>query len=134
MSDKERKLLKPSTEPRVGIFWLVGEKLLLDTTPLSRAEEYGEFKVHPGDHVSVWEKLRSANAVPQEMEYEEPPRGRVMFNSKLATFTLLADRCILRRKAIVAKIRKQLHLPKNTRESTDSHYRCSSCLQRSSTY
>ena len=132
MSGRERKPLNASAEPLVGIFWLVRGELLFDTTPLSRAEQYGDFKIHGGDHVSVWERFRSANTVPQEMEYEESPRGRVMFNSTLGNFTLFADRCILRRKAIVAKIRKQLHLPKNTIESTDSHYRCFSCLHRSS--
>ena len=34
------------TERRVGIFWLVGSKLLRDTSPLSKAERYGECLTH----------------------------------------------------------------------------------------
>lgn len=129
MNKKQRKSSVAVSEPQVGIFWLVGKSLLLDTTPLSRAEKYGDFKIHSGNHISVWEKFREAKNVPAEMEYEEAPRGRVTFDVKNHRFRLLADRCILRRKEIVAKIKTQMHLPKNTSESTDSHYRCFSCLQ-----
>jgi len=94
MRNKQRKQTGAVSEPHVGIFWLVGEKLLFDTTPLSRAEEYGECRIHSGNHVSVWERFRFARTVPQEMEYEEPPRGRVVFNAKKSEFSLLADRCI----------------------------------------
>ncbi len=131
MKNKQRKQTGAVSEPHVGIFWLVGEKLLFDTTPLSRAEEYGECRIHSGNHVSVWERFRFARTVPQEMEYEEPPRGRVVFNAKKSEFSLLADRCILRWKDLVTTIRRQMHLPKNTTVDTDSHYRCFSCLLRS---
>ena len=131
MSNKQSKPLATKSEPQVGIFWLVGEKLLFDTTPLSRSVEYGDFKIHSGDHVVVWERFRLAGTVPPEMEYEEAPRGRVMFDVKTHKFSLLADRCILRQKAILAKIKKEMHLPKNTSEGGDSHYRCFSCLRRS---
>ena len=133
MKQKPRKSSDTVSEPQVGIFWLVGNNLLLDTTPLSQAEDYGDFKIHSGNHISVWEKFRVAKNVPAEMEYEEAPRGRVLFDVKNRRFGLLADRCILRRKEIVAKIKRQMHLPKDTSERTDSHYRCFSCLQHTST-
>jgi hypothetical protein len=132
MSNKQRNSTTV-TEPNVGIFWLVGGKLLFDTTPLSRAEDYGDFKIHPGNHISVWERFIMAKTVPAEMEYEEAPRGRVLYDVKNRQFKLLADRCILRRKEVLTRIRKEMQLPENTSESTDSHYRCFCCLQQSST-
>jgi hypothetical protein len=119
---------EPSGEPRVGIFWVLDGKLLIDSTPLSGAEPYGDFKVHPGDHCSVWPRFQQTGAVPAEMEYEEAPRGRVMYNTKLGQYTLLADRCILRRTELVSRIKSELRLPANTTVGTDSHYRCFSCL------
>ena len=47
-----------AAEPKVGIFWLSDGNLVIDSTLLSKAEDYGgAFKIHPGDHCSVWEKV-----------------------------------------------------------------------------
>ncbi len=72
---ERRKASRTVAEPQVGIFWLLGEVLEIDSTALSKAEDYGAFKVHPGDHCSVWEKLQRRGAVSADMEYEECPRG-----------------------------------------------------------
>ena len=94
-SEGQRKRAARITEPRVGIFWLVDGKLLIDSTLLSAAEKYEDFRIHSGNHVSVWEKFQQNGTAPREMEYEEAPRGRVMYNTKSRRFTLLADKCIL---------------------------------------
>jgi hypothetical protein len=118
-------------ESRVGIFWLANGKLLIDSTPLDEAERYGDFVTHPRGHAEVWEEYQRNGTVFPETEYEELPRGRVMYNTKTRLFTLLADRCILKRKALVTQIKKEMHLPKDTRIGGDSHYRCSDCPSRS---
>jgi hypothetical protein len=41
---------------------------------------------------------------------------------------LLADKCFLERKSVVAEITKALTLPKDVTLASDSHYRCSKCL------
>lgn len=128
---KKARTASLRAEPHVGIFWLFRGEVLFDTTPLSEAETFGDFRIHSGNHISVCERFRLARMVPPEIEYEEYPRGRVVFDSKSKLFNLLADRCILRRKDILAKIKKQMHLPKTTVEGTDSHYRCFSCLGES---
>ena len=92
---ERRKPLRLAPEPKVGIVWLVDGKLVIDNTLLAKAEDYGAFKVHPGDHCSVWEKFQRGGAVPADMEYEECPRGRVTYDTKARRFRLLADRCIL---------------------------------------
>ena len=100
-----------------------------DGTAISKAENYGAYKVHPGDHCSVWEKLQRGRAVPAHMEYEECPSGRVMYDTKARRFRLLADKCILKGKGVVTKIITTMGLPrKNTDIETDSHYRCFACL------
>jgi hypothetical protein len=68
--------------------------------------------------------------VSREMEYEEAPRGRVMYNTKTLQFTFLADRCILKKRELVEKIKSNMGLPKDTNFSSDSHYRCFVCLKR----
>jgi hypothetical protein len=120
-------------ELRVGIFWLLNGKLLIDSTPLSEGEPYGDHLTHPRSHIDVWEQWRLSGKVPGESEYEEFPRGRVVYNTKTQRFTLLGDKCILRDKRVVSQILSELNLPsKNTDNGTDSHYRCFACLHSGS--
>jgi hypothetical protein len=117
-------------QPHVGIFWLVHGKLVIDSVLLSEAEPYGNHLTHPRSHIDVWEQWRLAGKVPAESEYEEFPRGRVMYNTKTQKCTLLADRCILGDKDVVSRLMSELHLPsENTDKGTDAHYRCSACLR-----
>jgi hypothetical protein len=117
-------------EPRVGIFWLIGQRLIIDTTPVSKAEAYSTASTHPTSHIDYWTRLQRTGAVPPEVEYEELPRGRVVFDGREQRFTLYADVCILRKKSVVKKLLRLLHLPDDTALSTDRHYRCSRCVAR----
>ena len=116
-------------EPRVGIFWLIGQRVIIDTTALSEAGDYGDFKIYEGDHVTLWAEMEKHGEVPRGSAYEEHPRGRTNFNTRTKRFTLFADACILRKKDVVAKLMRLMHLPGDTALSTDSHYRCFRCLQ-----
>ena len=112
------------TEVRLGVFWLVDGKLLIESAPLSECEQYGDQFNDPGSHIRVWERWQEFGKAPAETEYEEHARGRSMYSPSTNTFTLLADRCILKRKELIAKIKEELRLPKQTTLGTDSHYRC----------
>ena len=122
-------------QSKVGIFWLVGERLILDASPLSEADPYGDCLTHRNSHIDYWTEQQSLGAVPKEMEYEEPPRGRVVFNRKNERFMLYADRCILDKRAVVNLIKELMHLPSDrTDVGTDGHfghYRCYRCLENS---
>jgi hypothetical protein len=124
----QKRNKQPDAEARVGIFWLLNGKPLIDSTPLSKAEHYGDSLGHPTGHLDHWTLLQRTGAVPPEVEYEEFPRGRVMYHPASEEFTILADRCILDREELIAQIKDALHLPKNTRLDTDPHYRCFRCL------
>ena len=120
-------------EPHIGIFWVVGGKPIIDGTPLSQAEPYADHLTHPRGHVDVWPLFQRNGIAPNDMEYEEVPRGRVMYDTKIRRFKLLADRCILKRKDLVRKIMAAMNLPSNnTDQRTDSHYRCTACPSRNS--
>jgi hypothetical protein len=115
-------------EPHVGIFWLIDGKLIIDTTPVSKAEAYSTALNHPTSHIDYWTGLQRTGAVLPEVEYEEFPRGRVVFDGREQRFHLMADKCILRRRDVVTGIVEAMHLPVDTKLSTDSHYRCPRCL------
>ena|ERR1700730_12947656 len=119
---------KRKNEPQVGIFWLASGKLVIDSTPLSEAQSYGDHLTHPRSHLEVWTQFQQIGTVPADVEYEELPRGRVMYDGKTSRFTMLSDRCILKKRKLVEKIKLELGLPKDTRLGSDSHYRCFACL------
>lgn len=127
---KQQKNPRQMPELQVGIFWLVDGTPLIDSTSLSAAEPYADHLTHPRGHAEVWEHYQRNELVSREMEYEESPRGRVMYSTKTQRFTFLADRCILRDKSMVARIMSEMNLPrKRTDTDTDSHYRCFGCLK-----
>jgi hypothetical protein len=134
-SGKSRRTAKTNLDraSHLGIFWLVDGKLIFDSSPLSEAEPYGDHMTHPRSHVNVWEKFERRGLVPRGSEYEEYPRGRVMLDTTDEGFTILADKCILKRKGMIAQIKRALHLLKKVKLDTDSHYRCPRCLHGNQT-
>lgn len=93
--------------PSVGIFWgvpVVGGPLALalDRTALSEAEPYGDCLTHPRGHYEVWEAWRRQGpaglrrrALPAAIawhEYEECPRGRIVYDCRAKSFVIYADR------------------------------------------
>jgi hypothetical protein len=114
----------------VGIFWLYNGKVVTDSTPLSKAEPYGDILTHAKGHNDYWAELQERCAIPIEDEYDEPPRGRVGYDCKKKEFFMLADRCIIEDAGVVRKIIAEFHLPKDTETLPDSHYRCARCLRR----
>src|ERR1035438_562635 len=115
---------RANSEPRVGIFWVFNGELILDTTPLSQAEEYGVAKGHPQGHLQHWTELQRTGTVSRDFEYDDPPRGRVVYFPRGREFILYADRCILLRKNLVQRIMAEMNLPQTrTKISSDDHYR-----------
>jgi hypothetical protein len=91
----------------VGIFWAIADSnrswtFLTDATPLAEAEPYGDFLTHPRGHYDVWSNWQKLNpaallrqAIPQAVayhEYEDFPRGRIVFQIKSRQFIVYADR------------------------------------------
>jgi hypothetical protein len=131
-NDRFQKALKAGGA-EVGIFWLLPSgKIILDGTPLSEAANYGDFKTHEGSHIGVWNTYRRNSMVPPDVEYDEYPRGRVVYSVKTRQFWLYADACILKNPSVVNWIMNEFHLPSNTKKEKDAHYKCPSCFTPSS--
>ena len=126
MSDVQRML-----EPMVGIIYLVGDNLFIDSTPLSGAGQYADHLIHDRGHDEYWAQLVKMGAVPRA-GYEEFPRGRVAYSNESGKFILLADACILRENKVLYAILSRMNMPvQDTETGTVSIYRCHRCLGRS---
>jgi hypothetical protein len=120
----------------VGIFWAVQPKespaVLLDhRCPIAEAEPYGDMLTCPHGHYEVWEQWRRTTGKDRPgldsflatNEYEEWPRGRIVYSSPEDHFVLYADAQILRRPDLLAAIYERFGLrPYRTHEMGDSHY------------
>ena len=78
----------------VGIFWFVMRggrpELASCKTPWPEAEDYGEFKTEPMAHYDFWPTLQRRLKVIGE--YEDWPRGRVVYNVNDDRFMVYIDR------------------------------------------
>lgn len=135
-------------EPHVGIFWFVrdGERIAMiaDKTHLSSAETYGDFLTHPTGHYEFWDSLHRKGPgglmaaglpdAPAWHEYEDYPRGRVVYNCPDNRFTIYVD-ARLKAPEITDQIVAAFGLSeKNYIIDGDPHYRSSQSIhQKSST-
>lgn len=90
----------------VGPFWVVESdgrvEIIALTVPLKQAEPYGDMLTVGTGHLDYWSRLahRGARALreagiptaPIWSEYEEWPRGRVMYDRTAQRFIIRADR------------------------------------------
>ena len=120
--------------PQVAIFWLVqtteGEaRLLAAGCPLDQAEPYGDCLTYGPGHYKTWNHWRrdrtvepALRAIVQSYEYEDWPRGRIVFDRARDLFIIYADRKLLT-PARIARIKTQFHLPaERTEVQSDLHY------------
>jgi hypothetical protein len=93
----------PSAPARaVGIFWRVVDHLVIDYSLLGEAEEYGDCLTHATGHYDRWQKWQALGAkglneggYPGSIlftEYDEWPRGRVVYERSADRFVIYADR------------------------------------------
>jgi hypothetical protein len=119
-----------------GIFWFVPDgvasPLLADATPLIGSESYGEFLTHPTSHHDFWSALQRLPAMalvesfqtraPLDYEYEDWPRGRIVFHRLSTTFIIYRD-IQLATPPFIETIVKAFDLSDQTwRAESDAHY------------
>jgi hypothetical protein len=119
--------------PHVGIFWLVqtptGEgRLLTAGCPLDQAEPYGDCLTYGPGHYDTWARWRrdksvdpALRALVRSYEYEDWPRGRIVFHRASDVFVIYADRKLMTPAMITPST--QFHLPEERTEiQSDFHY------------
>jgi hypothetical protein len=121
----------------VGPFWAVVEggriAIVALTVPLDRAVKYGEMLTVEAGHYEFWTALSKRGAAglraeglptaPAWSEYEEWPRGRVMYDMMKSRFIVRAD-VQLHRQHFVEMIAERFGLNTNNLVVLgDDHYR-----------
>ncbi len=96
---------------------------------MDQAEPYGDCLTYGPGHYETWSQWRrdktvdpDVRAVVRSYEYEDWPRGRIVFDRSRDLFVLYADRKLMTAE-MIARIQAQFHLPKKRTEvKSDFHY------------
>jgi hypothetical protein len=121
----------------VGIFWAIsyegaGAILVDHRCSLQDAERYGGMLTYPLGHHEVWDRWRKRMAglevpvlsIVAMSEYEEWPRGRVVYDTERERSIVYADAQILGRSALLSAIHERFGLPIGRIDAKwDDHYR-----------
>ena len=118
--------VKTDTAPKIGIFWLQyrnGEFSVFHeiSYPIEHGSSYGDFIIAENPHYDTWETLKNKGIVPQNSEYVDIPRGRVLYNRVLKRYKVFTGKWVT--PAIKKIISSAFNLPKRgVIWETDRHY------------
>ena len=70
-------------------------KVLPREYPFGEVEPYGDCLGHAKSHLDYWTENQVLGDLSSDTEYEEHPRGQIVYSSKTGRYSLCADGCIL---------------------------------------
>lgn len=107
----------------VGIFWLFKNELLKDSVPYTQGEEYGDFVNGKSDHCSYWMTIQRSNPAAAMYEYDQVPRGRVVYSKKDDKFIIYGSERFVRNDVQRGMVVTSFKLPlEKTVFRADEHY------------
>ena len=90
------------TPPAVGIFWRVDDVLVIDHSSVNDAEPYGDCITPAAGHYERWLEWQTLGAARLKAvgyplliiasEYDDWPRGRIVYETPARRFVLYADK------------------------------------------
>jgi len=120
--------------PRVGIFYVIGVDLHMESIPKSDGEDWGDFKTYSYGHMEYWSILTKRLKLSSCLSCDFYPRGRVSYAKPHDTYMPYLDRCLVKKRQTIRLFKRELCLRKQRVElSTDEHYQCSICNPRYAT-
>ncbi len=97
--------------------------MLSDSVPVSEGEPYGDFVNGLSDHVTYWPTIQRQRPGLRHYEYEQVPRGRVIYSTREDQFVVLGSKAFIASSKEKDAVIKQFNLQGQTvRFRSDSHY------------
>ncbi len=120
-----RRFSRTGAIPEVGIFWIDGSGTMFgEGIPLRDAVDYGDFRIFDGSHVDLWSRAVKANPKWRGLEYEQVPRGRVVYrrDPKKPAFIVYMPKRLAKHKG---RVISRFELPRGyvRFDFSDEHYR-----------
>jgi hypothetical protein len=107
---------------KIGIFWWFAGRLLASVCRVEEGDAAGGTVDSKFAHVETWPVLQKCHPELRAMEYEDVPRGRVVYLQRSKRFRVLMDK-VLFKSHIKVEILEKFGLPKSrTKFLKDQHY------------
>ena len=117
----------------VGIFWLYDNSVLQQSVPFTQGDDYGDYVNGKEDHYTFWRSFQRIYPSLQSMEYDEIPRGRVVYSKKDKTFYVYGSKKFMKDTKNKNRVMRDFGLSKkNTIFKSDLHYEMDSYTDLSS--
>lgn len=86
----------PDPVKRIGIYWVHEGRVVGLSCPLYQAEAgIPGLLDSPFMHVDAWPSVKAQNQLPSHLEYDELPRGRVMYQRGRSEWVVYGDGALL---------------------------------------
>ena len=106
----------------IGIFWIVNNRIDGLKEPVENGEDYGDTVQPSCDHFTYWDEFVLRYPKLKLMEYDEIPRGRVVYDKKKNCFVILSSYTVLNNKELIKSICQFYGLEGNVELRWDEHY------------
>lgn len=83
----------------VGIFWIFDGMLIPESIPHTEGEEYGEFVNGKTSHYDFWRSVQRLVPKLRDYEYEQIPRGRVIYSRRDGKFHIYGSEQFVKNEA-----------------------------------
>jgi len=80
----------------IGVFWIFENKVFIETQKLKDIKSINEFKDSNLSHYQVWDKVKNQHPKLYLYEYEDIPRGRVVYDIEENQFIIYCNENILK--------------------------------------
>lgn len=108
-------------EEHVGAFFFIGDHIITNDTPISKANIYGDYKNY-SSHWDLWRALLTRYPEYEYMDYDYFPRGRVIFDIKASKCILYIDPKLEDNKFISKIENRYCLIPGQYNQGYDEHY------------
>jgi len=110
---------------KIGIFWILRDESLDGyKEDVENGEEYGKTIQPTYDHFTYWQKFVLRHPELILLEYDDIPRGRVIYRKDYNQFWIISSKEIIKSQDLLKKILQffDINNPENVRFIWDEHY------------
>lgn len=97
----------------IGIFWIYKSQIYLKTIKVDEVKSINSFMDSDFSHYQVWNEISSQNKDFYLYEYEDIPRGRVIYDIKNSQYIVYSNNDVINSNEAKKLIVEAFHLNKN---------------------
>lgn len=112
-----------TSKPHLGVFWLVGNRPVVFSSPAIEVIEECGFKDYEGSHIELWPEVQKKYQALAGGSYESLPRGRVTYSVEDDAYKILLPKLQSTNQRLVHSLLARFGLEHvNVTVLADQHY------------